>query len=101
MIVVRDVFRVKFGKAKDVTALWKQATGLLRQSGYGAKDTRLLTDLAGPAYYTIVLETTFESLAKWEQAGQAVKSNTQWGEVYQKIIALTEEGRREIYTVIE
>jgi hypothetical protein len=100
MIVVRDVFRLKFGQAKEATELWKRAVGLLQNSGYGVKATRLLTDIAGPAYYTIVLESSFDSLADWEKAAQAAKSNTQWHEVYQRIIALTEEGRREILSVI-
>jgi len=101
MIVVRDVFRLRFGQAKEATELWKQAVAELQRSGYGGGGTRLLTDLAGPAYYTLVLETSFDSLAKWEQAAQAVKSNAKWRDIYQRIIPLTAEGRREVLTVIE
>ena len=100
MIVVRDVFRLKFGQAREATELWKQAASLLKNSGYGVKATRLLTDVAGPSYYTIVLESTFDSLADWEKAALAARSNTQWREVYQRIVALTEEGRREVLAVV-
>ena len=101
MIVVRDIFRVKFGQSKEVTSLWKQAAELLMQGGYGARGTRLLTDLVGQPYYTIVFETSFESVAQWEQAHNAAKGNARWREIYQKIVPLTEEGRREIFSVIE
>ena len=101
MIVVRDIFRLKFGQAKEATRLWKECIQQLKNSGYGKGGVRLLTDLAGPCYYTLVLESTYESLAQWEEAGKAVRNNEQWGKGYEKITALTEEGRREILTVVE
>ena len=55
MIVVRDIFRLKFGQSKDAIAHWKEAARLLRESGYGASSVRLLTDLSGAPYYTLVL----------------------------------------------
>ncbi len=101
MIVVRDIFRVKFGQAKEATALWKQAIQLLTQLGFGVRGARLLTDLAGPSYYTFVLETSYDSLAQWEQAHVNARGNADWRKLYQQIMPLTEEGRREILTVIE
>jgi hypothetical protein len=100
MIVVRDIFRLKFGQSKEAMSLWKEAAQLLRTSGYGAANVRLLTDLAGPAYYSVVLESTFNSLSEWEKAHIAVRDNAQWKAAYAKIIALTEDGRREILSVV-
>ena len=101
MIVVRDIFRLKFGQAKEATALWKQAVEFLKKSGYGVRDVRLLTDLSGPAYYTMVLESTYDSVAQWEQAHNSVKTNAQFRQIYQQITPLTEDGRREILSVVE
>ena len=78
MIVVRDIFRLKFGQAKEPTALWKQAVELLKKSGYGVRDARLLTDLAGLDYYTIVLESTYDSVAQWEKAHESAKTNAEF-----------------------
>lgn len=100
MVVVRDVFRLKFGQSKEAMALWKDAATLLRSSGYGAVDVRLLTDLAGAPYYTVVLESTFNSVAEWEKAHQAARDNAPWKAVYAKIIPFTETGHREILSVI-
>jgi hypothetical protein len=100
MIVVRDIFRLKFGQSKEGVALWKQAAASLRTSGYGALNVRLLTDLAGPAYYTVVLESTFSSVADWEKAHFAARDNAEWKALYAKIIPLTEIGNREILSVV-
>lgn len=101
MIVVRDIFRLKFGKAKEATALWKQAMELLKRNGFGPGGIRLLTDLAGESFYTLVLESAYDSLTKWEQMHDTMKGNKDWKTVYDKITALTESGRREILSVIE
>jgi hypothetical protein len=100
MVVVRDIFRLKFGQSKDAVALWKQGVASLRTSGYGAVNVRLLTDLAGPDYYTVVLESTFNSVADWEKAHLAARDNADWRALYAKIIPFTESGRREILSVV-
>jgi hypothetical protein len=101
MILVRDIFRIKFGQTKQATALWKQASGMLKESGYGVNSVRLLTDLVGPDYYTLILETTYNSLADWDKAHQSARGNQPWTDVYKQIQALTETGRREILSIIE
>lgn len=100
MIVVRDIFRLKFGQSKDATAHWKEAAKALRESEYGVVGVRLLTDLAGAPYYTMVLESTFKSAADWEKAHLAARENAAWKAIYAKIIPLTESGHREILSVI-
>ena len=100
MIVVRDIFRLRFGQSKDATALWKQA--LVEIKKFAPKSNyRLLTDLAGAAYYTLVLEGTHDSLAAWEDFHKSAAKQAKWKEIYAKIIPLTEEGRREILSVVD
>lgn len=99
MVIVRNIFQIKFGQAKQATDLWRQAASILRDAGL-VDDARLLTDLAGESFYTLVLETTHNSLADWERSMQGLKDNAPWREVYDKIIAVTDTGRREILSVI-
>jgi len=47
MIVVRNVFRVKFGQSKEAVALWKESFTLAKKIGFPAKSSRVLTDLVG------------------------------------------------------
>ena len=100
MIVVRDIFRLKFGQSKEAVALWREAAASLRGSGYGAINVRLLTDMAGAAFYTVILESTFNSVAEWEKAHFAARDNVAWKELYGEIIPLTESGHREILSVV-
>ena len=99
MIVVRNVFRLQFGKAKEATTLWKEGLALGKRLGVGAKDARVLSDLVGP-FYTIVFELTFESLSDFEGAGKTVMSNSEWQAWYAKVSAITESGYREIFNIV-
>lgn len=98
MIVVRDIFRVRFGKAREALALWKQGLELNRKCGYQARSLRVLTDLVGE-YYTLVFESTFDSLSDWEKAGKSITASPEWRAWYDKIVETTDTGRREIFTI--
>ncbi len=100
MIVVRDIFQLRFGQSKDAMPLWKQALGELKKAS-NAGSFRLLTDLAGAPYYTVVLEGTYPSLADWEGMHRSAGSQAEWKAIYAKIIPLTETGRREILSIVE
>ena len=100
MIVVRNIFRLKFGQAKQATDAWKRAIPLLGEHTPLAKP-RLLTDLAGAPYYTLVVETTHESLAAFEQMHKSARDSDEWKSIYKDIAASTEEGRREIFTIVQ
>src|SRR5262245_60787378 len=101
MIVVRDIFRVKFGKAKETYEALKEGVAIANKVGFGASGVRLLTDLAGEPYYTLILETTFESLAAWESSSLAVRGNAEWRAWYQKVTPLIDNGERKIYSVLD
>jgi hypothetical protein len=100
MILVRDIFRIKYGQTKRATELWKQDIAHLRSAGFTG-NMRLLTDLAGAPYYTLVLESTHESLAAWEKAHTSASMSPEWRKVYEELISLTETGHREIFKIIE
>ena len=64
MILVRDIFQIKFGRMKEALASWKEmekASPMPAGNHY-----RILTDLTGQ-YYTLVLEATFKDLADYEK----------------------------------
>ena len=98
MIVVRNVFRLKFGKSKEAVGLWKEGLALGKKLGFASKSNRVLTDLVGP-FYTVVFENTFESLADFENAAKTVMPNPEWQAWYGKISALTESGYREVFNI--
>jgi hypothetical protein len=98
MILVRDIFQLKFGKAKEAKALMKEMSEVERRYGYGP--SRILTDLTGP-YYTMVMETTYENLGAFEAALKNTMGAKEFGEWYQKFVPFVDSGRREIFTILE
>jgi hypothetical protein len=99
MIVVRNVFRLKYGQARPALAVFKDAKDLMARMGVKTP-SRVMTDLVGPSY-TLVLENSYENLAAFETDGQRIMSNDEWRAWYQKFVPFVESGYREIYTVVE
>ena len=101
MIVIRNVFRLKFGKAREAVALFKEGIAIQKRVGAGANfSTRLMTDVTGP-FYTVVLELTAPSLSAFEAAAPQLMGDKEWQATYQKTAAFVESGYREIFTVVE
>ncbi|MBZ5589486.1 MAG: hypothetical protein LAO05_13070 [Acidobacteriia bacterium] len=98
MILVRDVFQLKFGKAKEAKALLKERARIWKKVGLSVP--RPLMDLTGP-HYTLVLESTYENLAEWEAAMGGVHGAHEWVGWFERFQPLVESGHREIFTVIE
>jgi len=98
MILVRDIFHLKFGKSKDALKHLKEGLQLAQKTGY-APD-RLLTDFTG-RYYTVVLEGTHKDLAAYGQSLRGELGNEEWKKWYAGFVPLVESGSREIFTVVE
>jgi hypothetical protein len=100
MVVIRNVFRLKFGKAKEALPLFRE--GLAIQKRLLARDfnSRILTDLTGP-FYTVVLEIGVPSLSAFETEVPRLMGDKEWQANYQKTLPLIESGYREIFTVVE
>jgi hypothetical protein len=94
MIVVRDIFQLHFGKAREALELLKQMP-----MGNRENHLRMLTDLTGE-YYTLVMESSFPNLAAWEADMQQMQ-DPEWRKVYSRFTPLVMSGRREIFREVE
>jgi len=99
MILVRNVFRLKYGQAKPAIALFKESREMMKRHG-NTTPTRVMTDLVGPAY-TLILESTYPDLAAWEQDGRSTMGQDEFRAWYQKFTPLVESGYREIFTILD
>ena len=99
MFLVRDVFQLKFGKAREALALLQEGLDVNRRAGFGDIPMRVLTDVVG-SYYTVVLESTFNTLADYERMGQETLGKEEWKAWYQKFVPLVESGHREIFRIV-
>ena len=100
MILVRDVFKLKFGKAREALAVWKEMDTHAAKAGFDPSTIRTLTDLVGP-YYTLVMETTAPSLAAWEEMGQRIMKSEDWRKWYQQFTPFVESGYRGVFNIVE
>ena len=99
MIVIRNVFRLKFGKAKEAVALVKEAVAIQKRAGAGFT-ARVLTDVTGP-FYTVVLELSVPSVSAWESEAPKFMADKDFQANYQKMVPLVESGYREIFSIVE
>jgi hypothetical protein len=97
MIVVRDVFQLKYGKARDFKAAMVEGKKLIDPVMGGTM--RLMSDVVGESY-TFVMENTFESLADYESKMSAGLTD-EWRVWYQTLVPLINSGRREIFSFVE
>ena len=99
MIVVRNVFQLKYGKAREALAVMKEGVAFQKRLAADAS-ARLLTDVTG-RHYTLVLELTVPSLAALEATVPRIFGDKEFQANYQKMVPLVESGRREIFTIVE
>lgn len=101
MIVIRNVFRLKFGKSREAVALMKEGRAIEKRVMSGLDySSRVLTDVTGP-FYTLVLELTVPDLATFEKNAPRLFGDKEWQANYQKVSPLVESGYREIFTLVE
>jgi hypothetical protein len=101
MIVVRNVFQLKYGKAREALALVKEGLAIQKRAVTGVDfSTRVLTDVTGPLY-TLVLELTVLNLATFEAYAPRLFADKDWQTNFQKMVPLVESGYREIFTIVE
>jgi hypothetical protein len=93
MFIVRDIFKAKPGKAKDLVAKFKAAAPHFQSSGL--KNVRVMTDIVAD-YWTVVLETECEDLAQYfENKDNKAKA----GEAMKGYMDFVEGGHREIFRI--
>ena len=98
MIMVRTVFRTKWGKANEVVQGMKEMMNSGAMSG-GAQNQKavLMTDLSGE-FHTVVMEARFESLAAYEQFRAKMFSSDEFQDNQEEDDTIL-SGRQEYYTI--
>jgi hypothetical protein len=99
MVLVRNIFRLKFGTAREGIAALKESIAVAPRLGHPGT-FRLLSDVSGD-FYTLVLEVTYPDLGSMEQTAAKVFGQPQWEAVYRTFVPLVDSGRREIFTIVE
>jgi hypothetical protein len=97
MIVVRDIFQLRFGTMREALALLKEEDAALRR--LGVPPARVLSDVVGE-YYTLVMETEYPNLGALETVLAAMSQDEGWRAFYGRFTPLVRHGRREVFRVM-
>jgi hypothetical protein len=101
MLLVREIMYCKPGKVRPMVEKFVAMSELMQRAGQGRM--RVMTDLVGERYWTIVAEIEVESLDAFEKmmSGQGAPSDAetqkQMDELMKGYHDLIEFGRREVY----
>ena len=96
MFVIRDVFRAKAGKGKELVSKFKNAAAFMPNEGVNAR--RILTDTVA-SYWTIVMETEVDKLDTYFNMLNTRPSNPKADEAMKGYADIVEGGYREILRV--
>ena len=100
MILIRQVFQTKWGKAGEFASAIAEGNREIAKALGRDYSWRVLTDLTGP-FHTVVLEVELESMAQWEQMRSEMFQIPEIGEGMELTSDLVESGRSEMYTIEE
>lgn len=97
MYVVRDIFRCKPGKAKELIGKFKLSIKSMEQLD-GFSNIRLMVDAVAD-YWTVVLESDVATLEQFEQHLREWGTRPEVREAMDGYMDLVEGGRREIFRI--
>jgi hypothetical protein len=97
MLLIREVMYCKPGQARPMVKKFLALNKLGKKFGFGAM--RVMTDVSGERFWTVVAETEVESLDKHAEMMHKAMENKEAQEIMKDYHDLVDHGRREIYTL--
>jgi hypothetical protein len=97
MYVIREVLHCKPGKVRQMAEKFRQISAVLKE--IGQEPMRLLTDVTGEPFWTIVAEAKVEKIDDFFALEQKLMANETLGRTMADYHDLVASGRREIYRI--
>jgi hypothetical protein len=97
MYIIRNVFKCKPGMAKILIEKLKKANALMKGAGAVINERVLVDEVA--AFWTVVIETEVEDMAKFEESMKEYGSREDVQEAMAGYMDLVDGGYREIFRV--
>lgn len=98
MFVIRDVFRCRPGKAKELVEKFKRTLASIEEND-GFRNSRIMVD-AVAEYWTVVIEADCEKLEDFEKHLREYGTRPEVVDAMQGYMDLVVEGRREIFRIV-
>jgi hypothetical protein len=97
MFVIREVLHCKPGKVRPMAEKFRQISAALKDMGH--EPMRLLTDVSGEPFWTLVAEAKVERIADFFALEQKLMASPALQKAMADYHDLVESGRREIYRI--
>ena len=97
MYVIREVLNCKPGKVRPMVEKFKALSTAVKEMGH--EPLRVLTDVAGEPFWTVVVEAQVKEIADFFAIEQRLMANDDVRKAMGDYHSLVERGRREIYRV--
>ena len=97
MYVIREVVNCKPGKAGQMVEKFRAISTVMRNMGH--EPFRLLTDVTGEPFWTVVAETSVERIDDFFTLEHELMANESLRKAMTGYHDLVESGRREIYRI--
>lgn len=97
MLLIREVMHCKPGKVRPLVDKFLAMAKLGEQKGWGTM--RVMTDVSGERYWTLVAEMEVPSLEAFMAMGQGEDDGREFEDIMKGYHDLVESGRREIYNI--
>jgi hypothetical protein len=97
MFVIREVLHCKPGKVRPMVERFGHLSAALKEMG--APPLRLLTDVSGEPFWTIVAEATVDKIDDFFDFEQKLTANESLRKTMADYHDLVESGRREVFRV--
>lgn len=97
MYVIREVLSCKPGKVRPLMDRFRTLSGALQETG--RPPLRLLTDVSGERFWTLVAEATVGTVDEFFMIEQQLMGNESVRNAMAGYHELVEVGRREIYRI--
>lgn len=97
MFLVRDIMYCKPGKARPIVEKFTALAKLGETMGFGAM--RVMTDVSGERFWTVVSETEVSSLEQHTELTRKAMGMKEFQDIMKGYHDLVDGGRREIYMI--
>ena len=97
MYVIREILNCRPGKVRNMIEKFRSISIVLRQMG--EEPLRVLTDVAGGPFWTVVAEARVEKMEDFFAIEQRLMANESVRKTMADYHELVDRGRREIYRI--
>ena len=97
MYLIREVLNCKPGKVRQMLEKFRSISAVMKETG--REPMRLLTDVAGEPYWTIIAEAKVEKIDDFFAMEHTLMSNETLRKAMADYHELVATGRREIYRI--